>query len=195
MKILLEAAQTFVQHGYDGTSMSQLAERCKITKPGLYYHFKGKQDLLFAIMSQALDVLEQTTLAATFAANGHESRLRNILRAHARLITEERDGAVTILVMEERDALRPEDRRIIEHRLRSHIGLIRATLDGMSEDGTLRDLDTGVVTLGLLGMIVSIARWYRPSGRLSADQVVEEITSTALASVLRQPTAGVPSQT
>jgi len=192
--ILLEAAQTFVQHGYGGTSMSQLAERCKITKPGLYYHFKGKQDLLFAIMSQALDVLEQTTLTATFAANGHEARLRNIVRAHARLITEEKDGAVTILVMEERDALRPEDRRIIEHRLRSYMGLIRATLEGIREDGSLRDLDTGVATLGLLGMIVSIARWYRPSGRLSADQVVDEITNAALASVLRRPAAGVSTQ-
>ena len=50
-QILLEAAHTFVRQGYNGTSMNELAERCSITKPGLYYHFKGKQDLLFAIMS------------------------------------------------------------------------------------------------------------------------------------------------
>lgn len=184
-QILLEAAHTFVRQGYDGTSMSELAERCNITKPGLYYHFNGKQDLLFAIMSQALDGLEQATLAATFAATSHEDRLRNILRAHARLITEEKDGAVTILVIEERGALRPEDRRIIEHRLRSYIGLVRATLEGIRDEGTLRDVDTGVAALSLIGMVVTIARWYRPTGRLSADEVVDQITGAALASVLR----------
>jgi AcrR family transcriptional regulator len=184
-QILLEAAATFARQGYDGTSMSELAGRCNITKPGLYYHFKGKQDLLFAIMSKALDVLEEATLAATFAATSHEERLRNILRAHARLITQEEDGTVTVLVIEERDALRPADRRIIEHRLRSYIGLIRATLEGMRDDGVLRDADTGVAALSLLGMVLAIARWYRPAGRLTADQVVDQITDAALASVRR----------
>lgn len=184
-RILLEAAQTFVQNGYDGTSMSQLAGRCDITKPGLYYHFKSKQDLLFAIMSKALDVLEETTLAATLAATSHEARLRAILGAHARLVTDEKDGAVTILVIEERGALAPEDRRIIDHRLRSYIGLIRATLEGIRAEGKLRDVDPGVAALSLLGMVVSVARWFRRSGRLAADQVVEQVTDLALSAVLR----------
>jgi AcrR family transcriptional regulator len=184
-RILLEAAHTFVKNGYDGTSMSTLAERCDITKPGLYYHFKSKQDLLFAIMTKALDVLEETTLAATLAATSHTERLRSILAAHARLITEEKDGAVTILVIEERAALPAEDRRMIEHRLRSHIGLIRATLEGIRAEGKLRNVDTGVAALSLLGTVVSIARWFRPGGRLNADQVVEQVIELALGAVLR----------
>jgi AcrR family transcriptional regulator len=63
-QILRQAALTFLHNGYDATSMSQIAEGCGITKPGLYYHFKGKQDLLFAIMSHAMDLLEQRSLAA-----------------------------------------------------------------------------------------------------------------------------------
>src|SRR5512136_2702355 len=112
-QILRQAALTFLHNGYDATSMSQIAERCGITKPGLYYHFKGKQDLLFAIMSHAMDLLEERTLAATLSATSHEERLRSILYSHVRLITEIEDGALTVLVVTERNSLRPEDRRII----------------------------------------------------------------------------------
>ena len=73
MKILRQAAQVFLEQGYDATSMNQIAERCQITKPGLYYHFKSKQELLFSVMSVALDVLEKNTLAATLAATVHPS--------------------------------------------------------------------------------------------------------------------------
>lgn len=184
-EILLKAAQSFVENGYDATSMSELAARCSITKPGLYYHFRSKQDLLFAIMSQALDVLERSTLEATLSAPSHEVRLRSILSAHAHLITREKNSPVTILVVEERGALLPEDRRIIDHRLRSYLGLIRATLDGLRDEGKLRDVDTGVAALSLLGMVISMARWYQGSGRLSARQVVDQITDLAVASVMQ----------
>ena len=190
-EILLNAAESFVENGYDATSMSELASRCRITKPGLYYHFRSKQDLLFAIMSQALDVLEHSTLEATLSAPSHEVRLRTILGAHAHLITREENSPVTILVVEERSALRPEDRRIIEHRLRSYIGLIRATLEGLRGEGKLRDVDTGVAALSLLGMVISMARWYRRSGRLTARQVADQITDLAVASVIR-PNGGPP---
>ena len=183
-EILLRAAQSFVRHGYAATSMSELAERCRMTKPGLYYHFRSKQELLFAIMSQALDVLERTTLDAALTASSHEVRLRRILRAHALLITRAEHSPVTILVAEEREALRPDDRRIIDHRLRTYLELIRATLEGIREQGRLRDVDTGIAALGLVGMVISMARWYRSTGRLTANQVAEQITDLAVASVL-----------
>ena len=187
-QILRQAALTFLHNGYDATSMSQIAEGCGITKPGLYYHFKGKQDLLFAIMSHALDLLEQRSLAAMLSATSHEARLRSILHSHVRLITELEDGALTILVVTERNALRPEDRRIIEQRVRSYTALIRATLEGLRAAGRLREIDSAVATMTLLGLMVWTSRWYRRSGQLTGDEIANQVAELGLASVLREPT-------
>jgi len=184
MKILRQAAQIFLEQGYDATSMSQIAERCQITKPGLYYHFKSKQELLFSVMSVALDVLEKNTLAATLAATGHEDRLRRIINTHARIVTDEGDGAFTILVTQETKALTPEDRRIIQHRMRSHVDLIRATLGALQNEGRLRNLDISVASFSILGMVVWIARWFRASGPLDSREVAEQVTDLAMAAVL-----------
>jgi len=186
-QILRQAALTFLRNGYDATSMSGIADACGITKPGLYYHFRGKQDLLFAIMSHALDLLEQRTLAAMLSASTHEERLRNILQSHVRLITELEDGALTILVVTERNALRPEDRRIIEQRVRSYTALIRATLEGLRAAGRLREIDSAVATMTLLGLMVWTSRWYRRSGQLTGDEIADQVTELGLASVLREP--------
>jgi len=187
-QILRQAALTFLHNGYDATSMSQIAEGCGITKPGLYYHFKGKQDLLFAIMSHAMDLLEQRSLAAMLSATSHEARLRSILHSHVRLITELEDGALTILVVTERNALRPEDRRIIEQRVRSYTALIRATLEGLRAAGRLREIDSAVATMTLLGLMVWTSRWYRRSGQLTGDEIANQVAELGLASVLREPT-------
>jgi len=185
MKVLRQAAQVFLEQGYDATSMNQIAERCQITKPGLYYHFKSKQELLFSVMSVALDVLEKNTLAATLAATDHEDRLRRIINTHARIVTDEGDGAFTILVTQETKALTPEDRRIVQHRMRSHVDLIRATLGALQNEGRLRDLDISVAAFSILGMVVWIARWFRGSGPLDNHEVADQVTNLAMAAVLR----------
>ena len=191
-QILRQAALTFLHNGYDTTSMSQIAGRCGITKPGLYYHFKGKQDLLYAIMSHAMDLLEERTMAAMLAAATHEEQLRAILHSHVRLITELEDGALTVLVVTARNSLRPEDRRMIEQRVQSYTSWIRATLEGLRAEGRLREVDSAVATATLLGLMVWTSRWYRRSGRLSGDEIADQLTELGIASVLREPVEPPP---
>jgi AcrR family transcriptional regulator len=186
-QILRQAALTFLHNGYDATSMSRIAERCGITKPGLYYHFKGKQDLLYAIMSHAMDLLEERTMAAMLAAATHEEQLRAILHSHVRLITELEEGALTVLVVTARNSLRPEDRRMIEQRVQSYTGWIRATLEGLRAEGRLREVDSAVAAASLLGLMVWTSRWYRQRGRLTGDEVADQVTELGIASVLREP--------
>jgi AcrR family transcriptional regulator len=184
-KIIRQAAKIFLENGYTATSMNQIADRCQITKPGLYYHFKSKQELLFSVMSVALDVLEKSTLAATLTARDNEDRLRKIINTHARMVTEESDGAFTILVTQETTALAPDDRRIIDHRMRAHLDLVRATLEELRNEGKLRNVDSAAASFSILGMVVWIARWFRPSGPLDSTEVANEVTDLALAAVLR----------
>ena len=47
--ILDVALDLFVDQGYEGTSLRQIAERLGVTKAALYYHFEAKEDILMAL--------------------------------------------------------------------------------------------------------------------------------------------------
>ena len=52
-KILNETLTLFAENGYDGTSVEQIAENVGIKAPSLYNHFKGKEDILKALIDMA----------------------------------------------------------------------------------------------------------------------------------------------
>lgn len=184
-EILRKAALVFLRHGYEATSMNLVAREASVTKPGLYYHFKSKQDLLFSILSHAMDVLEKASLEVTLSTKDNEERLRRLLYHHALMISTEKEGAFTLLVIDETDALAEEDRRLITQRKRTYFDLLRATVQQLGKEGKLRDSNLTTATFSLLGMVMWISKWFRPTGPLSPTEVAREVTELALAAVLR----------
>ncbi len=49
-KIQQVAVELFTEHGYDGTSLREIAERLDVTKAALYYHFKSKEDIVASLI-------------------------------------------------------------------------------------------------------------------------------------------------
>ena len=52
-KILDEALTLFAEKGYDGTGVDLIAERVGIKGPSLYKHYKGKEEILNALIDVA----------------------------------------------------------------------------------------------------------------------------------------------
>ncbi|MBQ9567200.1 MAG: TetR/AcrR family transcriptional regulator, partial [Lachnospiraceae bacterium] len=52
-KILDAALTLFAENGYDGTSVEQIARIVGIKAPSLYKHYKGKEDILNALIDSA----------------------------------------------------------------------------------------------------------------------------------------------
>lgn len=52
-RILEEALTLFAERGYDGTGVDLIAERVGIKGPSLYKHYKGKEDILNALIDAA----------------------------------------------------------------------------------------------------------------------------------------------
>ena len=44
------AVELFTEHGYEGTSLREIAERLNVTKAALYYHFKSKEDIVTSLV-------------------------------------------------------------------------------------------------------------------------------------------------
>lgn len=49
-RILDVALELFSEHGYEQTSLREIADRLGVTKAALYYHFKTKDDIVYGIV-------------------------------------------------------------------------------------------------------------------------------------------------
>jgi AcrR family transcriptional regulator len=184
------AAQIICEKGYDATSMNDIAEAVGITKAGIYHHIPGKKDLLFQIMNFGLDSLDELVIVPARAIEDAEERLRAIITNHVELITSrstpQGNNPVTI-VIEEVAGLAPAHRRKIDERKRAYVDLIRDTLKEIKAEGKLNEVDVTSAAFSLLGMILWLSRWYSPDGRLTPEEIAEEITKIALGGLLRPP--------
>ncbi|GAA1950543.1 TetR/AcrR family transcriptional regulator [Catenulispora subtropica] len=57
------ALELFVIHGYEKTSLREIADRLGITKAALYYHYASKQELLKSITQPLIDEFEELVAA------------------------------------------------------------------------------------------------------------------------------------
>jgi TetR/AcrR family transcriptional regulator, cholesterol catabolism regulator len=187
-QIYYVAAKIFCDKGYDATSMSDIADAVGITKAGIYHYVKSKQDLLFAIMNFGMDKLELHVILPARAVTDAEQRLRAILRNHSLLIIKgsapEGYSPLTVL-NDEMAGLTPAHRRKVQQRKRAYMDLMRETLLQLKEEGKLKDVDTTVAAFSLFGMLLWLSRWYRPDGRLTGEDVANEIEKIALGGLLR----------
>lgn len=63
-RILDAATELFVERGFAGTSIRDIAEHLGMTKGSLYYHFSSKEDLLLAMLDPLLSAIEEFVAAA-----------------------------------------------------------------------------------------------------------------------------------
>lgn len=60
--ILKAATEAFLAHGYAGVSIDQIASQAGVSKPTIYSHFEGKEQLFVAIMNTVCDNFEEPFL-------------------------------------------------------------------------------------------------------------------------------------
>ena len=185
MEVYKTAAQIFYEKGFNATSMNDIADATGLTKGGLYHYIEGKQELLYIIMNLGLDALEQEVVVPANAIADAETRLKSIIRNHARQIAAGYH-AVTVISDEVR-ALNEAQYEKVTVRRRAYYGLLRSTLDELKVEGKLRDINTRVAVFSILGMILWVSRWYQPDDRLTPDEVSEEILKLAFNALLCSP--------
>jgi AcrR family transcriptional regulator len=188
MQIRLAASRLFVEQGYDGTSMQDIADAVGLTKPGLYHFVESKEDLLSIIVDEGVERLEREVIEPARAIKDPVERLTAIIRAHVENIShvESEVGNPVTALVESMIGLSDARREEMEGRLRQVFEVIRGALVELQGEGRLAEgLDTTVAAFSIIGMVMWTNRWRRPGGRLSAQAVADDIVGLALRGVLK----------
>lgn len=175
--ILATATALFVQRGYEGVAMREIAEACGITKAALYYHFAGKADVLDAVFTGYLDEIA-TVVEDGLAHGSAEQRLRRLVEGLFGLPSERR--AIMRLAMHDVAHLEPERRSAFATNYRARfIGPLKDLLAEGMDAGEFRPGDPSVVVWVLLGMLYP---FFAPPGSaaVAGDRQVAEVLDVFL---------------
>jgi AcrR family transcriptional regulator len=58
-RIQAVAVELFAEHGYDKTSLREIAERLGVTKAALYYHFNTKEDIVVSLFEDFIAGIDE----------------------------------------------------------------------------------------------------------------------------------------
>lgn len=170
------AVQVFLRRGYDGASLDQVAAAAGITKASIYYHAEGKEALLARGAGRALDALF-AVLAEPAALEGRQiDRLKHVIRRTVE-ITVKRLPEVALLLRVRGNT--ETERWILEQRRRFDRLVAKIVGEAQAKGQIRADIEAGLVTRLLFGMLNSITEWYRPGGGLSTDDIVAAATRIA----------------
>lgn len=116
--ILAAGQRLFLEHGYQGTSMDQVAATASVSKQTVYKHFGEKRELLYAIVTDALDSTA-TAIGSRIAAVGEttdlETDLADLAGAYLRAVIQEPVVQLRRLVIGEANRLPDLARLYYEH--------------------------------------------------------------------------------
>ncbi len=175
-EILRTAARLFQQRGYDATSMNDVAAALKLSKGGLYHHFQSKDEILFHIMSHAMDITEERVIKVVRRVEGAQERLRTLIRLHIELVLSEEDREITVM-LHENHPLPLALRRKINGRKKDYVHFVENLIaDVQRQRGPSPTVTPRAAAFALLGMINWIYQWHRSAGTLTGDAIVRQYT-------------------
>jgi AcrR family transcriptional regulator len=167
--IIGAAVELFHRKGYFAASMSDLARGCGIRKAGIYYYFPGKESLLFGIMKQTMDDLLDHLHQSLAEAGGVEASMRAAVRGHVAFHL--RRQKEVFIANSELRGLSPEHYEAIVDRRDAYERIFQSLLRRGMAQQVFAEGDVKILSYAILTLCTAGAFWFKPSGRLSVENI------------------------
>lgn len=170
-EILRSALRLFVDRGVASTSMNQLADEVGIQKASLYHFFESKEQLVFEVLTPAVEGPYLALLEIAGRKEPAADRLRAAMRALGSAF-ENHTGEMHILVRENLGAvLGPQLYKRIEEVRRLYTVAFRGIIKDGCETGEFDVDDELLTTFAIIGAINWMFAWYKERHRVSGSDV------------------------
>ena len=150
---LIDAATTlFARNGYDGTSLQSIADRAKVNKAMISYHFGGKRGLYAAVVKDLVSGVRERLHALRTSKASAPDRLAQFIHTFVEFATE-RPAFGTIVLREHLAGGERFDDEILPDFLeffRTTQSIVRQGV----RDGAFRRVDPHAVHLSLIGSLI-----------------------------------------
>lgn len=188
-QVLAEAYDLFVERGYQGASMEELARRVGVTKPVVYALAGSKERLFREVMAGVQEDLAGAVASAVAAEHDLAGRLHAGILAFLRFVHRRRDGWAALMSME--SGLGSAE--VVTMR-RQQVGLVAALIaqsGGRGRPGVdARTLE--VLAQAINGAVELVALWWQAHPELSAEALADLLTGLLSPGLLSLTRGGPP---
>ena len=180
--IFAAGLKLFHAHGFEGTSLRQIAAEVGIREGSLYNHIVSKQDLLFRLVGNHMDHLLASLEAAIQDQWGGQARLKAFIAFH--LTYHMQRPAEVFVINSELRSLDVEFRAVIVGKRDAYEKILVATLRQCAAEG-FAVADPVVAAKGFIAMLTGVCTWFRPDGRLTIEELVAIYSELILRGITR----------
>jgi AcrR family transcriptional regulator len=162
---LIEAASAeFAEKGYGAANLSDIGERADVTKGGVYFHFRGKEELFFASVDHWREAHREVLQVSP---EDEPATLRSFLVAYLEFHFRhpEVSGLMRVLSSEMRDRFTTRVRDDQQASLRATRLRIRELLMAGTHDGSLFTTDPAMATFVLSAAVEGVLSLVHSAGR------------------------------
>ncbi len=181
-EILEAAAQIFSEKGFHAASMQDIARAVNLQKASLYHHISSKQEMLLALLDQALDMVIEQVSATMELPVPASVRLRRAMQTYMQTLSANRELSAVLLL---------EYRSLDPDLLSRHLPrrdrfekLWRDLIQAGIDSGDLACEEPALAARAILGVMNWAITWYRVDGPLSAEEIADQFATLLLEGLL-----------
>lgn len=178
------AARLFAEKGFRGTNLQDIAAELGVSRPALYYYFKSKDDILNSLVEEVTVFSGQQAITLAMNSNASPGEiLQQMAFSHAKWLLD-RPTEFRVVDRTEGD-LPPSVRLKHEQAKRVLLDNFTRVIERGIENGSFRSIEPRIAAFSIIAMCSWTAWWFKPTGRLSTEQVAQAIADFALHGVRR----------
>lgn len=173
--ILRTSARIFAEKSYHSTSMRDISRATGVSLAGLYHYCKSKEELLFLIQDHCFGRVSESLEQRIKDLDDPFKKLRIFIDNHLSFFAA--NMAEMKVLSHEAESLDGDLHQHVSARKEKYAKLARKILrEIQSQSSTGAGVDLTIATYALFGMMNWIYNWYDPRGKLSVNQLVDNIT-------------------
>jgi len=182
-QLLASALEVFVNNGYHGAAMDEIAEAAQVSKPVLYQHFPSKRDLYLALLDNQLATLTGMLILALNSTTDNKLRVQATMKVYFHFVANENHAYRLVF---ESDLVNDPD---VASRLEKfNAEYADAIGQVIAEDTKLAPLEATLLGRSLAGMAQISARyWLEANGTLDIDVASDLVYRLAWRGISRFP--------
>jgi len=179
--VLEVAAQLFMEKGFAGASMSDVADALEISRTSLYYYFESKEQILRSLVEEVTVSTNDMAAAISATERPADELLIELVRRRVEFIAR---NAVIFRVLANSQSFLPEEHKRVNDAAKTGIfDNFQKVISKGIESGIFRKVDAGVAALTIIGMCTWVSYWFNPEKDLTVEQIGDEIAAMALESI------------
>ena len=192
-ELIAAALELFVEKGYAGTRLDDVAARAGVSKGTLYLYFENKEDLFKAVVQENIvaRISETAGQLAHFAGTSSEL-IEYLIHGWWRDYGSSAAGGIGKLMMAESGNFPEIASYFLEEVIDPWHAMLADAIRRGIERGEFRPVDTETFVRVITAPLVMLSLWKRSFGVCSArpidaDQYIETLLDTMLAALRRAP--------